>query len=156
MKKKQKIVLTVLFIATLAFIFSNSMKSIPDSQKTSMGVTELLRPVIGFFIGEENVTDHLVRKLAHFAEFGLLGVELALLLTVYEKINVRCIVNSLFLGLFAALCDETIQLFFERGAQIQDVWLDFSGAATGIAGLLLLAALIHRIKNSLRSRKNHV
>ena len=42
-----------------------------SSQESRRG-GQLLAPLIELFAGEGNVTDHLVRKLAHFTEYGLL------------------------------------------------------------------------------------
>ena len=45
----------------------------------------------------------------------------------------------MFLALTAALIDETIQIFSDRGSAVVDVWIDFSGAITGSAfGFLIL------------------
>lgn len=41
------------------------------------------------------------------------------------------IVQSAITALFVALTDETIQIFSNRGSQVQDVWLDFFGACVG-------------------------
>ena len=49
---------------------------------------------------------------------------------------------ALLPGTFAALCDETIQLFVPgRSGQIADVWLDTAGYLTGA----LLTLLIFRL-----------
>ena len=45
------------------------------------------------------------------------------------------------LCLFAALVDETIQIFSGRGSQIPDVWLDGAGALSGLALSLGLSSL---------------
>lgn len=95
-------------------------------------------------MGAGKVTDQLVRKLAHFAEFGLLGCELAALLVVRDRVGSQDIANCLFAGLSAALIDETIQLFTNRGSQVQDVWLDFAGVCSGI-GLALVILAISRL-----------
>ncbi|MFR8452443.1 MAG: VanZ family protein [Oscillospiraceae bacterium] len=50
--------------------------------------------------------------------------------------------RALLPGPFAALCDETIQLFVPgRSGQIADVWLDTAGYLTGA----LLTLLIFRL-----------
>lgn len=125
--------LTVLLLATLAFIFSNSMESIPESRERSDGILKWLTPLLECFVGTGNVTEHLVRKLAHFVEFFALGTELTALCLLRQK----PILWALFFGLLAALTDETIQIFYKRGSQVQDVWLDFFGVAVA-CGLLLL------------------
>ncbi|MBP7174603.1 MAG: VanZ family protein [Thermoclostridium sp.] len=140
-------VLTLLF-ATVAFIWGNSMKSMAQSQQMSQTFMKIIVPFLEFFLGQGNVTEHIVRKLAHFTEFGMLGVELALLLILYRPIRLQSILNGLFTGLVIALSDETIQIFFKRGPQIQDVWLDFTGVAAGLFLVLLIYLLIVRIQKT--------
>ena len=43
------------------------------SSQESRRFGQLLAPLLELFAGEGNVTDHLVRKLAHFAEYAMLG-----------------------------------------------------------------------------------
>lgn len=124
MKKKNVLtsILLCLILLTVCFIFSNSMESIPDSRTRSEGLLTLLRPLLEFFVGKGNTTNHLIRKLAHFAEFFALGAELSALCLLWSK----PLLWTLFAGLLTALTDETIQIFYDRGSQVQDVWLDFS------------------------------
>lgn len=81
------IILTILIIATIAFIWSNSLQSVPESQKRSLGVMDKIMPILEVFVGKGNVTDHLIRKLAHFCGFGLLGCELALLTVLRKRVH---------------------------------------------------------------------
>ena len=87
------------------------------------------------------LTDHIVRKMAHFCEYMLEGFLLTLCLRVYTRRFVRHISWPILGGLLTALTDETIQMFSDgRSSQITDVWLDFSGVLTGIlVGMLCLA-----------------
>ena len=41
-----------------------------------------------------------------------------------------------------AALDETIQIFSNRGSQLQDVWLDFAGFSTGLFLVLLVRAIL--------------
>lgn len=128
------------------------MQSIPDSQEKSLSIVEVVKPILEPIVGKGNVTDHLVRKLAHFAEFGALGCELMLLSSIRKRRGIQPIVNCLFAGLSTAVVDETIQIFSNRGSQVQDVLLDFAGAVTGILFILLIHWLdtaIH-IKRSIK------
>lgn len=138
------VILSVLLVLTLLFIWSNSMKSIPQSRGDSDSVLHWIEPFLEFFVGMGNVTSNLVRKLAHFVEFGALGVELALLLAVRNRLALQPLINCLFLSLLAALTDETIQIFYDRGSQVQDVLLDFSGACCGLLGTALLLLLLRK------------
>ena len=142
--------LIVLILATIVFIWSNSLQSIPESQTKSIDFLNKVKPLLGIFVGTGNVTDHLVRKLAHFTEFGALGCELALLLALRKRINWQSVINSAFFAMTVALTDETIQIFSGRGSQVKDVWLDFAGSCTGILFVIVIFGLIKVARN----RKN--
>ena len=137
-----KKILTILLILVLAFIWGNSCLSIPESRKESGQVMNFIEPFLAFFVGKGNVTQHLVRKLAHFTEFAALGSILALLLPLTWK--GRLVAASC--GLLSGLIDETIQIFSDRGDQISDVWLDFAGALFGLVVFSLFRLLIRWIK----------
>ena len=89
----------------------------------------------------QRLTDHIVRKLAHFCEYALEGFLLTLCLRVYTRHFFVHISWPILGGLLTALTDETIQMFSDgRSSQLTDVWLDFSGAMAGIlVGLICLA-----------------
>ena len=85
----------------------------------------------------------LVRKAAHFTEYGILGVLLALELANFVKGWLRRFFEPASLALSVAFIDETIQLFVEgRSGQIMDIWIDLAGAALGI--LITLAIIGNR------------
>lgn len=139
--------LIILLILVLAFIWGNSCLSISDSRDASSRVMDFIEPLLELFVGKGNVTLHLVRKMAHFTEFAALGSILALLFRFTwggRMLGASC-------GLLAGFLDETIQIFSDRGDQISDVWLDFSGAVFGLLVFSLLQLLIRQIK-SRRSR----
>ena len=127
-------ILTVLLILLLIYIWGHSCMPTEVSREESGTVLELLRPLLALIVGEENVTLHLVRKLAHFTEFFCLGCVLALLLPFRGRSQLL----AGGLGMLTGFIDETIQIFSGRGPAISDVWLDFSGAA---AAILILTAV---------------
>lgn len=136
--------LGILILLTLGFIWGNSAISVPESKAVSMGLLERLRPILDAVFGPGRITDHVLRKTAHFAEFFLLGAELRLLFLFLGGRGIQGTANALFAGLAAAVTDEYIQLFSLRGSQVSDVVLDFSGVFTGAVLLALLAFLIRR------------
>jgi len=138
--KKQKVLL-VLYLLTLAFIFGHSLMPADVSGAESGGLLEFLRPFLRLFLPEERITDHFLRKAAHFSEFALLGFEKALfsdLNNLHEKIHKYS--TCLAMGLFAAFIDETIQLFIEgRSGEVRDMWIDLMGFIAGmLAGALVM------------------
>lgn len=138
--------LALLILLTLCFIWGNSLESRADSKEKSLGVLDRLRPLLELVVGKGNATDHLVRKLAHFTEFGALGGELALLLALRRRMGLQGLANCLFAGLCAAVTDEALQLLSDRGSQVQDVLLDFGGVFAGVAVVAVVAVMWRRRK----------
>lgn len=145
-RKPWIMIVSLIIVATIVFIWGNSLKSRSESQLLSLGVLQAIRPLLDAIFSPENVTDHLVRKIAHFTEFGALGAEFVLLTILLRKLKWQSILNCLFAGLVVAVTDETIQIFSSRGSQVIDVVLDFSGVATGVLLLLLLYQIIKAIR----------
>lgn len=146
MKKRLTIFLTILIILTLTFIFQNSMESVAQSEEKSTAVMEKVCFLLERVVGKGNVTDHLVRKLAHFFEFSVLGIEMSALSFLHHsprRTLYFSVTLPLFCGLIAALTDETIQIVSARGSQVQDVWLDFAGVCVGV-GVVFAVWLIWR------------
>ena len=136
MKTAVRIILLVLTLACVVFIFSNSLRNARSSSEQSGRVTQFIADVYesitGKIINPARIT-HVVRKLAHFSEFALLGLlgtasAASVFGTVYGKIHV-----ILFWGLASAVTDEYLQRFSTgRSASVTDVMLDFSGFFVGL------------------------
>ena len=131
------ILLILLIAINLTFIWCNSLLDQTQSGQVSSEVTEVIRPILEPIIGEDNYSGGIVRKLAHFVEFGVLGGLLSLLM---NRLHLTRGLSRLLLlpylltsGLLAAMIDETIQIYTNRGSQVLDVWLDFSGVSVGFA-----------------------
>ena len=138
-KARLRLLLRLMLIATLCFIWSNSLVGKESSASLSRTVTAWLNG-IGI-----PVTEHFVRKSAHFCEFGLLGCELMLLFWLRSGVRFQNLCNAAFAALLSAVTDETIQSFSGRGSQVLDVVLDFSGALTDI--LLVSLLMIEKRKS---------
>ena len=142
--RKRAAVLAVLVLLCLGFIWGNSALPGAVSRQQSNVVYERVAEIAAPAVQERFLrNDFWVRKAAHFAEFGCLG----LLLTALSAVLLGRTREALFAaasgGLLAAVLDEGIQLLTgSRTAQVRDVWIDFGGLiAGGIVLLLLLAAL---------------
>ena len=71
MSKKDKlkaIILIILTLCVVAFIFMHSLTPATLSAEESGAVTDWLTNLIPF-----QLTDHIVRKMAHFTEYSVLG-----------------------------------------------------------------------------------
>jgi len=137
-----RIVLLILIVCTIAFIWGQSCLGKDASSAQSGWVRAFLQNVVDLFGLPLQVTSHFTRKLAHFLEFFLLGLEV----TLYgiaggtlDRHDVLWIPGSVFLVAFA---DETIQIFSGRGPAIADVWLDIAG---GVTAMLLVFAIYYLI-----------
>jgi VanZ family protein len=133
--KKAKPIILALAVLTLLFIWVNSFMPSGPSSRMSGYVTRLITPFLEILVGRGHVTEHLVRKLAHVAEYALYAFWLALL----AKSDGRKARTALLIGFLTAFLDETIQIFTGRGAAIRDVWIDLIGITGGIgAGHILM------------------
>ena len=140
--------LTVLIILTLALIWGHSLLGREASTEESGFVMELLEPVLEMVVGEGNVTEFLVRKLAHFTEFFVLGLEVLTFFAYRKPLFPQAFLLALTHGFFAAFLDETIQIFSGRGPMIQDVWLDVCGFAVGASLMLGIMVWTKHRKNN--------
>ena len=151
-KRNAKILVTllmVIFVASMIFFFSSQDSD--DSSKTSGSIVEWLLPRI--FPGFEKLAKkqrrpvmrywkHLIRKVAHFSEYGLLSLTLVFYLRYMlegKKLRVMAFTAWLLATLYACT-DELHQMFVKgRGPSPIDVCIDSAGALTGaLVGLAIV------------------
>lgn len=133
----------LLIVLTLVFIWGNSMESKAQSGEKSRAVLGWVRPFLAFFVGQDRVTNHLIRKIAHFVEFFALGAECGLFAALLGLCKRRWTAIPVF-GLSAAAIDEAIQIFTDRGPSVRDVGLDFCGFAAGLVFCTLALLLLRK------------
>lgn len=135
---------TALTVLLVVFIFSNSLANGSQSSSLSGRVTALINGVLSS-LGLPQLTEHLVRKLGHFAEFALLGLSATWCLRTYTAQYLRHMSLPLLFGLLTAGSDETLQLFSPgRSSSVVDVWIDFGGVCAGLLFAVLLIQLCTR------------
>ena len=136
-------IFALLSALTIAFIWGNSLPSIPESAAQSTAVAEKVQPIVDPQQKIEPPIFHdYLRKAAHVAEFALLGLFVCgftICLGLEQK--KRLISLPMLIVLAVAVGDEFIQYFAKRGSAVTDVVLDFSGALFG----LLISATVYRI-----------
>ena len=122
-------------LGVLCFIFGNSLAPASESAEESRGVFSVLLSVFPF------ITHHIVRKLAHVAEYALLGVHLSFAPMLFHR---RASVPLVLLfGVFVALADEGIQSFVPgRGASFSDVAIDSFGYFAALFLMLFFFFLV--------------
>lgn len=152
-----KIALILLMACTVAFIFVNS--ALPPEQSSEQS------DAVGNFIGQIIPPDtdlgafvqQYLRKIAHFTEYGLLGIEIALYILAFERKR-AVVLHSIAVPFAVGLIDESIQMASGRGPSIGDVWIDVGGFFTfsllcyGIAGVAV--AIIKFVRNHRDSTPN--
>lgn len=133
-----RIVFTCCLIYSVVFIFQNSLQIAEESSLRSEQVQQIVNEAAGT-VGLGPFSLHVIRKMAHFTEFMMMGFWFMLCLRVYTRHFIKHISWPLFLGLGTAVTDETIQLFVEgRGSSVKDVWIDFGGFLVGLFVALLI------------------
>ena len=137
-----RVIFTIALIACIAFIFRNSLESGVLSSARSQAVRQKINEILSV-VNLGPLSEHTVRKLAHFAEFTLEGFLLMLCLRVYTNRFVRHISWPLLGGMTTALLDETIQRFIpNRTSQVTDVWIDMAGVVFGALIALILLLIV--------------
>lgn len=145
------IVLSVLLIGTLAFIWGNSLIPETYSAEESSAVYDLVQPVLDEIFGAGEITELILRKITHGAEFFVLGLEFTLLMAAFGGYNFKSWAFIISEGIFVALIDETLQYFVGRGADLVDVWIDVAG----VFAISLIAGLIGLIVRLCRKNKTN-
>ena len=136
-----RVIFTIALVACIAFIFHNSLEAGALSSARSQAIMAKINAILAR-VDLGPLSEHTIRKLAHFAEFTLEGFLLMLCLRVYTARFVRHISWPLLGGMSTALMDETIQRFIPgRSSQVTDVWIDMGGVVFGLS-LLMDADLV--------------
>ena len=141
---RRRRILTALTLITLCLIWGHSALGQDSSAAESGWLFEHIGGLLRLIFGPEKATEHLLRKLAHFGEFFLLGAEMYLLAAECGRTGIAAAFGVLLRCNFCAFLDETIQIFSGRGPAIKDVWLDTFGAAAGILITLLILSVRNR------------
>ena len=153
-KKKTAIfVLLIAIVLTLGFIFGNSLEPVEKSLESSDGVYETVKPTLDKVFGEGKVTSSAFRQSAHFIEFFMLGAEVALLYYVAFGLKKERWVDLVSAGLFVAVIDESLQMLTDRGPEIPDVLIDYSGYLIAVVGIAALTFIINYIKKKKNEKK---
>lgn len=133
---------TALLVLNLAVIWGNSLLPGEISGAFSDWVKELLVSLLPSGVHASQGSG-LLRKLAHFTEFTMLGLCLSWLFGMLQKNKAW----PFLCGAAAACIDETIQRFVpDRGPSLRDVGIDTCGVITGILLLHLGYLIIKRNK----------
>lgn len=135
----KKITLWILVIITCVMIFNFSSASGDSSDKISSKATKKITSFISKetddSLNEKSFSDihKIIRKLAHFIEFALLGIFVFLLTRCYDFSLKKSVLIALAFILLYAITDEVHQLFVAgRSGRVKDVFIDFFGGCVGL------------------------
>ena len=145
-KTKAKLTLCIaLLVAWLAVIWGNSMTTGQVSGEFSGWASQLLGKILPFLSPDAEYGHLLVRKIAHFSEFAVLGILLSWLfaMVIADKLLRFCL--PLGCGMICAVIDEFIQSFTpDRVCSFWDMCIDWSGVLIGVSLLALLCVLVKK------------
>ena len=144
--------LALVLWCVVIFMFSanNADESNKQSNAVFNTVIEFVNPVYDSLdttaqAEYKDTATFIIRKLAHFSEYALLGILAFINFSKVKKLGYRG------LSCIYASSDEIHQLFVPgRAGQVRDVLIDTSGAVAGI----LLAILIRKIWLKSREKKS--
>lgn len=157
-----RIILIILIVMNFITTFGFSGQSGTESSGISSKVTLFILNIFGDYsepLTEEQeqfveTAEHIVRKLAHFSIYAILGMLLMGLASTYEIKNKWQIGTSLTVGILYAGLDEFHQSFIPgRTAMVLDVLIDTAGIITGILIIFIITKIYNNYKRNKRTSK---
>ena len=143
-------VLMIIMMVTVLSFFVQSALPPEASSAESNAVSDAIEPIIPSDTPVGEFVHPNIRKIGHFSEFGLLGLEAAIFVFLYAKKRATASAFAFVFAQLVALLDETVQIFSGRGPEITDVWIDILGFSTLFAVTIGAAFAIRAIMNRLR------
>ncbi len=143
-----RIVLIISLLGIFYIIFGFSSQNGEKSSGLSKKVTEIIVEKILKTSKEENQNimnslEVIIRKLAHFSIYTILGLLLMGLISTYNIEEKKRIYITMIIGILYASSDEIHQSFIPgRSAQVTDVMIDTIGVASGMCLILLLLKIV--------------
>lgn len=99
-----------------------------------------------WFGNKKMPTVELVRKSAHFGLYMVLGTVSFWFAFTYSHKLLMAVLVSVSLPALVASLDEYLQQFRGRGASLNDIMIDVSGALTGMIFCLVIFALVKLVR----------
>lgn len=159
--KKMLFFVGILLILHMTFIFQlsnrNATLSSKDSAKTLNVVKVITDEELSDYIKGKPVVNigikqKLIRKLAHFSFYLILGMILYCFIYLLKKPFIYAVI----IGILFAFSDEFHQLFISgRGGRLFDVYIDSVGSTIGIFIMYGIIELILFLKRKKRLNENN-
>lgn len=157
-----RVILIILLIGTFSVIFGFSNQDSEESSGISRKVTEIITNPIKSLqekpeYEKEQVLsriESIVRKIAHFSIYTVVGFLLMLLFSTYKLEEMNRFSYSLIIGVIYASSDEIHQCFTPgRGPQVTDVIIDTMGVLLGILLVMLVIKIYEKLIIKHKNRK---
>lgn len=158
----KRTIFAILTIATCIIIFIFSNQNGEKSGLTSRGFIRKIVEITGI-TNNLNETEKeeligncqfVVRKLAHFSIYTILGINALGFINTYKKISLKKKIGiTLLFGWLYATSDEFHQMFSNgRTASPKDVCIDTLGVLFGIGVYLLIKKLMNKLKKTRKKK----
>ena len=150
-----RIILIILLVCTFFIIFGFSSQNGEQSGGISRKVTETILKVSSKYnkLEEEEKevvlhrTESIVRKMAHFSIYTVVGFLLMGLLSTYKLKDKWRIIMTIVIGILYAISDEFHQSFSPgRSPKITDVYIDTLGIIIGALFVILIRKIYKQFK----------
>ena len=149
-----RVILLILLLGTFYIIFGFSGQDGEESSGLSRKETEFITDNIFQLSNESkiqyiNQLEYIIRKLAHFSIYTIVGILLMGFVSTYEMEKIKKIYISIVMGITYAISDEIHQAFIPgRAAKLTDVIIDTMGVFLGIVILLIFMKLVYKRKHN--------
>lgn len=148
------------FFAIFGFSSQDAKESSGLSRQVTNTVTKNVKSIQRLEKSQKEIVlskiEKIVRKIAHFSIYTLVGILLMALFSTYNMKERNRIILSLVIGIIYASSDELHQRFVSgRSGQITDVMIDSFGVLFGILIVMLVMECTRRIcsKHYIKSTK---
>ncbi len=128
LKKFINIGLLILWMIII-FVLSNDTGT--ASSNKSDGIASFISDIISFI--DTDTLIFIIRKLAHFTEYLILGILFLNVLKDYNNIDIKLVIITILFCFSYAISDEVHQLFIQsRSGKFTDVLIDTLGSSIGV------------------------
>lgn len=150
-----RIILIILLLCTFFIIFGFSSQNGEQSGGISRKVTEIILKASSNYnkLEEEEKeiilhrTESIIRKVAHFSIYTVVGFLLMGLLSTYKIKDKWRLIMTISIGILYAISDEFHQSFSPgRSPKVTDVYIDTLGVIVGALLVILIRMIYKKIK----------
>lgn len=150
-----RIILIILLLCTFFIIFGFSSQNGEQSGGISRKVTEIILKASSSYnkLEEEEKeivlhrTESIIRKVAHFSIYAVVGFLLMGLLSTYKIKDKWRLIMTIGIGILYAISDEFHQSFSPgRSPKVTDVYIDTLGVIVGALLVILIRMVYQKIK----------